>query len=323
MKRTIRQSAALALFGMLLLIAPLAPLAACASTRSGERDSAPSPTRIIAHRGASGYLPEHTLAAYAYAHALGADFIEPDVVLTSDGVPICSHDLYADATTNASDLFASRARIDERGVSRIFYADLSLAEVKRLSAHGRGNGGAPGTASGHGVPTLEEMIGLVRSLNEKTGRSVGIVPELKGPKFHADRGLALTKTVLDTLARHGYSAKTDREAAIVQCFELDAVREARFTHRSALELVYLVKSPPDDATLDDVRSWIDGLGPDKKLLDDAPDGLLARARLRGLRVYPYTFARDREALRRCIREFRVDGLFSDYPDIALEERARE
>lgn len=314
------------LLGMLAIAAPLVLLGACCATRQSASElrsgGSPASTRIIAHRGASGYLPEHTLASYAYAHALGADMIEPDVVLTKDGVAICSHDVYADATTNSRELFADRARADDHGVSRIFYADLTLAEVRRLAARGRGGGGAPGDAQGHGVTTLEEVILLVQSLNAKTGRSVGIVPELKAPAIHATRGLPLTKTVLDVLARHGYVSKQDKQPAIVQCFELETLREARFKHGSSLELVYLVREAPNDATLDEIRTWIDGLGPDKKLIDAAPDGLLARARARGLRLYPYTFKLDREMLHMFIHEYRVDGLFSDYPDVAVEQRNR-
>jgi glycerophosphoryl diester phosphodiesterase len=286
---------------------------------------APASTLIIAHRGASGYLPEHTLAAYSYAYAAGADMIEPDVVLTSDGVPICSHDLYADATTDALELFGDRARTDDRGVSRVFYADLTLADVRRLSSRGRpqGESEARGSASkpaGHRVPTLDEMIALVRGLNRDTGRSVGIVPELKGPQFHAQRGLALTRTVLDVLARHGYTSADDAAPAIVQCFDLAALREARFEHGSRLELVYLVKDAPDDAMLDDICAWVDGIGPDKRLIDDAPDGLLTRARTRGLKVYPYTFKREPDLLARFIHRHRVDGVFCDYPDVGLAAR---
>ena len=112
---------------------------------------------VIAHRGASGYLPEHTLEAYDIAYGLGADYIETDLVRTKDGAFICLHDIHLDRTTNLAVAYPDRKRKD----GRWYAADLSLAEIRSLDAHERLAGRFPKGDSQFGVPTFEEMIEIV------------------------------------------------------------------------------------------------------------------------------------------------------------------
>ena len=150
---------------------------------------------VIAHRGASGYLPEHTLEAKAMAYAMGADYIEQDVVMTADDQLIVLHDITLDRTTNVDEVFPDRARDDGR-----YYAiDFTLAEIRRLSAtegfrllpNGEKQQGYasrfPMGSSSFKVPTFQEEIQLIQGLNKSTGNDIGIYPEIKQPAFHRGR----------------------------------------------------------------------------------------------------------------------------------------
>jgi glycerophosphoryl diester phosphodiesterase len=183
---------------------------------------------VVAHRGASGYLPEHTLAAKAVAHAMGADFIEQDVVLTRDGVPIVLHDVTIDAVTDVAELFPDRARADGR-----FYAiDFDLDELRQLSVMERADHGEqvypgrfPRGASRFGIATLAEEIELIQGLNLSTGREAGIYPEVKAPAWHRAEGHDLAATVLAVLADYGYADQDD--AVFVQCVDWNETRRIR------------------------------------------------------------------------------------------------
>jgi glycerophosphoryl diester phosphodiesterase len=189
------------ILGLLLLVA-------------GVGVAAESRPLVIAHRGASGYLPEHTLAAKAYAHALGADFLEQDLVLTKDDVPVVLHDIYLDTVTDVAMRFPERKRADGR-----FYAlDLTLVELKQLRVTERFNAktGAPVFAArfpaGQAefrVSTLEEELQLIQGLNRSTGRSVGIYPEIKQPQWHRVQGHDIRKMLRPLLARYGYATKKE------------------------------------------------------------------------------------------------------------------
>ena len=148
-------------------------------------------TLVIAHRGACGYLPEHTLEAKAYAHALGADFIEQDVVATRDNQLIVLHDIHLEGVTNVADLYPDRHREDGRYYAR----DFELAEIRGLSAgERRGSDGItaafpnrfPVGVGNFRVPTLREEIKLIQGMNRSTGREAGIYPEIKSPGWHRD-----------------------------------------------------------------------------------------------------------------------------------------
>lgn len=290
---------------------------------------------VIAHRGASGYLPEHTLPAYAMAYALGADYIEPDVVMTADAQLICLHDIHLDATTDVTQVFPDRARDD----GRWYAADFTLVEIQRLSAIERtGADGArvfPGRfnadARGFQVPTLAALIEMVAALNRQTGREVGIYPETKAPVFHDNENLPLEAALLEMLADHGYAGRDAR--VYIQSFGFDNLREMRDVFGSDLPMIQLVGDgaaydamvTPDG--LDAIATYADGIGPDKARIAATDGALVTLAHQRGLKVHPYTFRADQlpagdhrleDELRRYYFEYGVDGLFTDFTDIAVE-----
>lgn len=276
-----------------------------------------SSTLVVAHRGASAYLPEHTLAAYALAYGMGADAIEPDVVLTRDGVLVCSHDTTIHNEEAMRRAFPGRARAD----GKWYFIDLDLAELRSV---GTPLGRNAGNAEGMTIATLDEIITLVQRLNETTGRRVEIVPEAKSPAFHRREGKPIEGALVAALEARGYRSRAD--GAVVQCFELESLRTMRHELNCDLRLVYLVGEPVSDAVLDDVASFADGIGPSRKLIvnDDGSPGkqpdLVEKARSRGLAVYAYTFGADEAMVRRFVRIPGVTGVFTDNPDVAVRVR---
>lgn len=298
---------------------------------------APARPIVIAHRGASGYLPEHTLEAYTLAHAQGADFIEPDLVMTRDGALICHHDIHLEATTDVAARFPGRARAD----GRWYAADFSLAEVKRLAVHERvradGRPVFPGRfrvdSKGFQVPTLVEAIELLLELNRATGREVGLYPETKDPAFHAREGLSLEAPLLATLAAYGYTGPSAR--VFIQSFDPRSLKTLRFGLGTQLPLVQLIGGGPDfdplvtGEGLEAIAAYASAIGPAKTRIETAPgrsvDGnaLVERAHAVGLAVHPYTFRADdlgagdpdlETELRRFIVTYGVDGFFTDHTD---------
>jgi glycerophosphoryl diester phosphodiesterase len=301
---------------------------------------------VIAHRGASGYLPEHTLEAKAMAHALGADFIEQDLVLSKDDVPVVLHDIYVDTVTDVATRFPERKRADGR-----YYAlDFTVAELKQLRVSERFNA-KTGVAvypkrfpRGHGsfqISTLEEELQLIQGLNRSTGRLAGIYPELKQPKWHRDQGRDISRVVLPILARFGYATKND--PVFLQCFEVAEVRRLReeLGWRGRLVMLIESKAKGDDGTdhdylctpagLKEIAKIADGIGPALGRIMTWPGGgqpkptdLVRLAHAERLVVHPYTVRIDDlprgcpsvEALHAALfRELHVDGVFSDFPDV--------
>lgn len=299
---------------------------------------------VIAHRGASGYLPEHTLEAYAMAHAMGADYIEPDLVMTEDGVLICLHDIHLERTTDVEQRFPDRARSD----GRWYAADFTLSEIKTLLVHERadaaGNPIFPDRlrigSKGFRVPTLVELIEMVQELNRETGRRVGIYPETKDPGFHDVEGLSMEKPLLAVLASYGYEGPDAK--VFIQSFDPNNLKEMRSNLGTDLPLVQLISggSGPGgiydwlvtEEGLDDIATYANGIGPSKSRIEDGhgkavnKNALVKGAHARGLVVHPYTFRADllpdiyknlEEELRRFYFEYGVDGLFTDHADIAV------
>lgn len=290
---------------------------------------------VIAHRGASGYLPEHTLPAYVMAYAMGADFIEPDLVMTADRQLICLHDIHLESTTDVENRFPDRARDD----GRWYAADFTWAEIQTLNAiertHPDGTRVFPGRfqadAIGFKVPTFRAVIEMVQSLNRETHRDVGIYPETKDPAFHDREDLPLERTLLDTLAEYGY---TGRDAKVfVQSFDADNLRKMRFTMGSDLPMIQLIEGAGKAfdamvtrAGLDQIATYADGIGPDKRRIADTDGALVGEAHQRGLLVHPYTFRADQlpvgtsrleDELRTYYNRYDVDGLFTDFTDVAV------
>lgn len=252
------------------------------------------PGPIIAHRGASGRLPEHTLEAYAYAHGVGAHWLEPDVVSTRDGVLLCLHDNVLERVTNVAEVYPQRRRDDGH-----WYAiDFDLDEVKRLAAVGpRGDG------RGFQLCTLDELLALTARLDAATGRSTGVCPELKKPAFHRLEGRPLEKALLEAMAAFGYGGPDAR--VLVQCFELDCLEALRAEHGCSLPLLYLTEGEAlEAAELTALGAKVQAIGPHRSAIeatDGQPTGgvaWVAACHAAGLAVVPYTFDEEPEAMKR-------------------------
>ncbi|MCP3675323.1 MAG: glycerophosphodiester phosphodiesterase [Gammaproteobacteria bacterium] len=189
---------------------------------------------VIAHRGASGYLPEHSIAAKAMAYAMGADYIEQDVVMTKDNHLIVLHDPYLDRITNVMSVYPDRYR-ENFGEKRWFAIDFSLQEIKGLSmteafsVNSKTNklttnypSRFPLFKSSFHVSTLEEEIELIQGLNHSTGKNIGIYVEIKTPWFHQYEGKDISKATLKVLKDYGYITKEHK--VFVQCFDPDETR---------------------------------------------------------------------------------------------------
>ncbi|MBT9166547.1 MAG: Glycerophosphodiester phosphodiesterase, periplasmic [Chloroflexi bacterium] len=308
-----------------------------------EADNSINRQIVIAHRGASGYLPEHTLEAYAMAHGMGADYIEPDLVMTKDGILICLHDIHLERTTNVEEVFPDRARED----GRWYVADFTLAEIRQLRAHEVA--GADGTPrfpdrfpmdlSRFEVPTFAEMIELVQGLNKSTGRNVGIYPEIKRPGWHREQGLPMEEALLEILHQYGFYGPDAK--VFIQSFEAEPLKRLRFELQTNLPLVLLTWQPAWDYgveigtpfvaeltedALDQIATYADGIGVFKERIEANPD-LVRWARERGLLVHTWTMRADvlpdhfrtfEEELYRFYVTYNVDGIFTGFPDRGVQ-----
>ena len=307
-------------------------------------------TAIIAHRGASAYLPEHTLPAKALAYWMGADYLEQDLVATRDDRLVVLHDIHVDRVTDVADRYPGRARDDGRYYARDFdLAELRALEVtERLDADGNAvyPGRFPvGAGAGFRIHTLEDELELVRGLNRTTGLGTGIYPEIKRPAWHHDEGIDMAAGLIEILAEFGYTSPDD--PVFVQCFDLAETRRIREDLGSRLRLVQLIGDnawgesdtdyeavrTPDG--LADVAGFADGIGPwvnqlyELEGVDGKPvsTGLVRAAHDAGLLVHPFTFRADdlpagfatlEQALDYFVAELAIDGLFTDFPDRASQ-----
>ena len=290
----------------------------------------------IAHRGASGHVPEHTLVGAAMAHTFGVDYIEADLVLTKDDRLIVMHDLELDTTTDVAKIFPGRKRADGR-----YYAiDFTLDEIKRLRAVERFDPQTgkrifpdrfPDDARGFSVPSFDEFVTLVKSLNRTRGMKTGIYPEIKKPEFHQREGKDITKAVIEAVRKHGYEEKPSE--IYIQCFEPSALKRLRNEFQTKIPLVQLLgenswkESSADydamktDAGLKAIAEYAQGFGPSLGTLRTNPT-LFPRAKAAGLVVHPFTHRADQrpfgftnEAYLRMIRESGADGVFSDFAEM--------
>lgn len=203
---------------------------------------------VIAHRGASAYLPEHTLEAYRRAIELGADFIEPDVVATKDGELVVRHEPNITATTDVS----QRAEFASRKTTRLvdgvpetgwFTTDLTLAELKTLRAKQPMADRDQSHNGKYAIPTLREVLDLARTEGVRVGRTVGVYPETKHPSYHQSAGLPLEDRLLKMLADYGYTSKGS--PVIVQSFEVANLKYLR--SKTGVRLVQLIGAGGVDA----------------------------------------------------------------------------
>ena len=224
------------------VLAAAALLAAC----GGDNDS-PYPTLsgerplVIGHRGAAGYLPDHTLEGYKRAIEMGADFIEPDLVATKDGVLVARHEPNITGTTDVSTRPEFAARKTKKMVDGVqeegwFVSDFTLAEIKTLRAVQPLSDRDQSHNGKYQIPTLEEVLDLARSEGTKAGRTVGVYPETKHPTYHVNLGLPLEDRLLAVLAKYGYTTKAS--PVIVQSFEVSNLKYLRT--KTQIRLVQLV-----------------------------------------------------------------------------------
>src|SRR5215213_6780347 len=209
---------ALAVIALVALLVPTAAFGKKKHKRSGpKKENSPL---VIGHRGASGYLPEHTIQSYRLAIKLGADYIEPDLVATKDGILIARHEPFigdsdpntTGDSTNVGDHpeFASRETtrtLDGVPTTGFWASDFTLAEIKTLGAR-QTRGGRPTEFNGKfKVPTLQEIINLVKRRSHKLGRKIGIYPETKHPTFHKGLGLPLEQRLVNVLKKNGLNRR--------------------------------------------------------------------------------------------------------------------
>jgi glycerophosphoryl diester phosphodiesterase len=219
---------------------------------------------VIAHRGASGYRPEHTLAAYKLAIQMGADYVEPDLVSTKDGVLVARHENEISGTTDVADHpeFADRRTtkvVDGHEVTGWFTEDFTLAELKTLRAEERLPDVRPGNTRYDGryqVPTFDEVLDLVARESRRRGEVVGVYPETKHPTYFDSVGLSLEEPLVESLQRHHLNRPNAR--VYIQSFETGNLRELADTVRVPLvQLVDATGAPYDLQAAGDPRTYAD------------------------------------------------------------------
>ena len=290
---------------------------------------------VIAHRGASGYLPEHTLEAKTMAYAMNVDFIEQDLVLSKDDIPIVIHDIYLDDVTNVAKTFPDRKRKDKR----YYVIDFIFEELQTLKVTERFNPETgeqfyknrfPIWKGNFKLHSLQEEIELIQGLNFSTGKNIGIYPEIKEPEFHKKEGKNLTEIVLKVLSDYGY--KTKKDNCILQCFDAKELKRIRVELKSELFLVQLMEYTEETKQLKHFAKYADGIGPwYRQILDKKVNGkwtfttLVSNAHQLGLKVHPYTFRADAldefssfdEMMQTLLINANIDGAFTDFPDLVV------
>jgi glycerophosphoryl diester phosphodiesterase len=323
----------LAATAVIVLLAGLVALATAASNATGgdrargaDRSGDGRPL-VIAHRGASGYRPEHTLASYELGARMGADYVEPDVVATKDGVLVARHENEISATTDVASHpeFADRRTtkvIDGVSLTGWFTEDFTLAELKTLRAKERIPDVRQRNTIYDGrfeVPTLQEVIDLTRRLSRELDREIGIYPETKHPSYFRSIGLPLERPLVRVLRRNGLDRR--RSKVFVQSFEtanlqaldreLDVPLVQLFGASGARPFDFVASADPrtygDLATpagLRQVARYADGVGPSKDYIVPrdasgaslAPTSFVDDAHDAGLLVHPYTFRNENQFL---------------------------
>jgi len=318
---------------------PASSPASTAAASSGAANAALSPL-VIAHRGASGHRPEHTLEAYALAIAMGADYIEPDLVSTKDGVLIARHENEIGGTTDVAQKFAERrARkvIDGDTISGWFTEDFTLAELRTLRAKERLTFRSHAYDGQFVVPTFDEVLALADSAGRRRGRVVGVYPEIKHPTFFASIGLPLEPKLLAALRARGLDR---RDAAVfIQSFEAAPLRALRPQTRVRLVMLLSDRAQGTVAALREIAQYADAVGVNSRMIVGAdtaavPTTLVRDAHAAGLQVHVWTLrsepsflaARYRGDPLAEVREFArlgVDGIFGDFPDVLVKGLGRE
>jgi glycerophosphoryl diester phosphodiesterase len=308
-------------FSLLLTFLAVAPVGLLAQEES-KPQSEPLKKILIAHRGASAYAPEHTIAAYELALKQGADFVEQDLQITKDGVLVCMHDMNLDRTTNVEEVFPDRS-VEVRGKKVWPVAEFTLEEIKKLDA---GSWFDP-KFKGKRVPTFQEAIDAIRG-------KAGIYPETKGPESYAERGLSMEAKLVQVLRKNhlDWPGADTTTPVVIQSFSAKSLQTLKNELEIKLPLVLLIGGKESaekwlsDTGLKEASSFATGIGPAKQLIS-ADKSLVPRAHVAGLTVTPYTFkssGRDnnmaaRDEMKEFLYTFGVEAIFTDNPDLFPRE----
>ncbi|HET8817105.1 MAG TPA: glycerophosphodiester phosphodiesterase [Pseudidiomarina sp.] len=303
---------------------------------------------MIAHRGASGYAPEHTATAVALAHAMNADYIEQDVVLSRDHVPVVLHDLKLDTVTNVASVFPDRKRPD----GSYYVLDFTFAELQKLTVKERFNPATqqriypqryPHTGGGHRIMSLAQQLELIRGLNFSRNKNIGVYIETKASRWHRQQNYDVVAAVAQVLEQYGYLDPVPPTPIFLQSFDPEDLRRLQREFYVDLPLIQLIaenswnEGPTDYAPmltaagLESLSTHIDGVGVwlgqvIDKVTDDGIIQLtdvVENAHAADLKVHVYTLRRD--ALPAGVTDYQrlldtlaaagVDGFFSDFPDL--------
>jgi glycerophosphoryl diester phosphodiesterase len=274
---------------------------------------------LVAHRGASAYAPEHTIAAYRLAIEMGADFVEQDLAVTKDGVLICLHDASLERTTNVEELFPGRVSTQtiEGKTRKAWLAnDFTLAEIKTLDA----GSWFDKRFAGERVPTFDEAIALIRG-------KAGIFPELKTPEIYAGRDVKFEEMVAAALDKNGLRGpKADATTPVIlQTFGQPSARKLAQI-QIGVPVVLLLGNDEGFKTAEQLKAWkgiVQGFGPTKNIVRNNPD-FVRWAHAEGMSVTPYTFRSSdaakagfkdvTEEMSLYLYKYGVDALFTDNPD---------
>ncbi|HZT76286.1 MAG TPA: glycerophosphodiester phosphodiesterase family protein [Vicinamibacterales bacterium] len=277
------------------------------SIAAGALRAASPAKQVIAHRGASGYAPEHTPAAYRLAIEQHADFVEPDLAVTKDNVLICLHDDSLSRTTNIAEVYPDRAKA--------LANDLTIAEIKKLDA---GKWFKPEFA-GQRIQTFQEAIDLVRA-----HPGTGLYPELKSPELYKSRGVDQVQIFVDLIRKNGLETADSltKTPIIIQSFDETAIRRVA-RDLPTIPRVLLVERRGDvsEARLRDIKTFATGVAPEKSLVAEHPE-LVKQAHALGLTVTCWTFRADektafpavRDEMATFLYDYGIDALFTNNPD---------
>lgn len=266
---------------------------------------------LIAHRGASAYAPEHTIEAYKLALEQGADYVEPDLQITKDGVLVCLHDTTLERTTDVKVKFPDRA-VEVKGKKTWPVSSFTLAEINTLDA----GSWKDAKYAGAKVPTFQEMIDTVKG-------KAGIIPETKAPEAYDKLGFDMGALMMADLKKNGLDTPNadPKTPVIVQSFSAESLKSLRTKHNCKLPLVFLFSKAQSKDELAKIKSFADGIAPNKAAVLDRPE-MVRDAHDLGMSVTVWTFRSGqtgkfesvKQEMNHFLRTLNVDAVFTDNPD---------